>query len=73
MALKMISHNSEEHPGWGAGSGTIDTYVYECPCGKGKVIRTKDNIPGFRDNDITIECNECQKKYGNVSSLSELE
>lgn len=73
MALKMISHNSENHPGWGAGGGTIDTYVYECPCGKGRVIKTKDNIPGFRDSDIIIECEKCREKYGKVSSLSDLE
>lgn len=73
MGLKMISHNSEEHPGYGAGSGTIDTSIYECPCGKRRIVRTKDNIPGFRDSDIVIECDECREKYGNISSLSELE
>ena len=40
MALKLLEHNSEPHAGYGAGWGTIDTYVYECPCGKGKVIKT---------------------------------
>lgn len=69
----MIGNKSEPHPGYGAGSGTVDTYTYICPCGKGRVIRTKDNIPGFRDSDIVIECDDCIKKYGIVSSLSELE
>lgn len=69
----MISHKSENHPGWGAGSGTIETSIYKCPCGKGRIIRTKDNIPGFRDSDIVIECDKCREKYGNISSLSELE
>lgn len=73
MALKMLESKSEPHPGYGAGWGTIDTTIYECPCGKGKVIRTKDNIPGFRECDITIECEDCWKKYGPVNSLSELE
>ncbi len=73
MGLKMISHNSEEHPGYRAGSGTIDTYVYECPCRNGRIVRTTDNIPGFRDSDIVIEFDKCREKYGNISSLSELE
>lgn len=73
MALKLLEHNSEPHAGYGAGWGTIDKYVYECPCGKGKVVKTKDNIPGFRDSDIMIECDECSVKYGVVQSLSELE
>lgn len=72
MGLKMISHHSEENPGYGAGSGTIDTFIYECPCGKGRIVKTKDNIPGFRDSDIIIECDVCREKYGNISSLSEL-
>lgn len=73
MALKILSHKSEPHSGYGAGSGTIDTDEYECPCGKGRVIRTKDNIPGFRDSDIYIECDECLKKYGHVESLSDFD
>lgn len=72
MALKLLNQKSEPHAGYGAGPGTIDTYEYECPCGKGKVIKTKDNIPGFRESDIVIECDECSKKYGVVNSLSEL-
>ena len=72
MALKFLKHSSIPHAGYGAGWGTIDTDEYECPCGKGKVIRTKDNIPGFRDSDITIECDECSAKYGVIRSLSEL-
>lgn len=72
MELKLFKHDSEPHMGYGAGEGAIDTYVYECPCGKGTVVRTKDNIPGFRDSDIIIECDDCRKKYGNISSLSEL-
>jgi len=72
MGLVLISHRSEEHEGYGAEEGSIDTYEYVCPCGKGKVIYTKDNIPGFRDKDITIECEECRKKYGYVKSMSEL-
>lgn len=70
--LKLLEHSSVPHPGYGAGSGSIDTYVYECPCGKGKIIEVKDRIPGFRESDITIECDECAKKYGSITSLKDL-
>ena len=66
MGLILIKQESMPHQGYGAGPGTIDTYEYKCPCGRGKVIYTKDNIPGFRDRDIIIECDVCRKKYGNV-------
>lgn len=73
MALKFLKHSSVPHSGYGAGYGSIDTYEYQCPCGKGKVIKTKDNIPGFRDSDIMIECDECRLKYGIVRSLSDFD
>ena len=63
MELKFKSSTSEPHSGYGAGSGTIDTTVYFCPCGNGELIRTKDNIPGFRDTDWTLNCTSCAKKY----------
>lgn len=73
MSLELLNHHSESHSGYGAGEGTIDTYEYKCPCGEGKVVYTKDDIPGFRDRDIVIMCDKCREKYGNVNSLSELE
>ncbi len=63
MDLIFKHSESEPHGGYGAGSGTIDTTVYFCPCGKGEVIRIKDNIPGFRDTDWQLHCVECNKKY----------
>lgn len=30
---------------------------------EGKIIEEHDNIPGFRDHDIWISCDECSKKY----------
>lgn len=33
-----------------------------CPCGKGKVVEEHDDIPGFREHDIWIQCEECSKK-----------
>lgn len=63
ISLKILDSESEFHSGYGAGAGSIDKTIYECPCGKGKVIYTKDNIPGFRDRDIQCDCKECNEKY----------
>ena len=63
MRTKLIYESQEEHSGYGAGSGDIEHYEYECPCGKGKIIEEHDNIPGFRDHDVYIACDECSKKY----------
>jgi len=60
---KLIYSNQEPHSGYGAGSGDTEVYHYECPCGKGKIVEEHDNIPGFRDHAVYIECAECSKKY----------
>ena len=71
--MRLIKHKCEPHRGYGAGTGTVDTYIYVCPCGKGTVEYIEDNIPGFRDKEIWIHCDVCWEKYGFVKSLSELE
>ena len=63
MRTKLIYESQEEHSGYGAGSGDTEYYEYECPCGKGIIIEEHDNIPGFRDHDVYIACDECSKKY----------
>lgn len=63
MRTKLISSTQSSHPGYGAGSGDVELYVYECPCGKGTIQEEHDNIPGFRDHDVYICCDECNKKY----------
>ena len=63
MRTKLIYESQEEHSGYGAGSGDTERYEYECPCGKGKIIEEHDNIPGFREHDVYIACDECSKKY----------
>lgn len=63
MRTKPIYSNVEESPGFGAGSGDTERYEYECPCGKGTIVEEHDNIPGFRDHDVYISCEECSKKY----------
>ena len=60
---KLIYSSIDDHAGYGAGSGNTQRYEYECPCGKGKIVEEHDNIPGFRDHDVLIQCPECSKKY----------
>lgn len=63
MRTKLIYESRKKHSGYGTGSGDTEHYEYECPCGKGKIIEEHDNIPGFRDHDVYIACDECRKKY----------
>ena len=63
MRTKLIFSSKENHMGCGAGSGDTERYEYECPCGNGKIIEEHDNIPGFRDHAVFINCDECLKKY----------
>jgi hypothetical protein len=63
MRTKLIYSSSEPNNGYGAGSGSVERYEYECLCGKGKIIEEHDNIPGFRDHDVFIACKECSEKY----------
>ena len=63
MNLKLKYSESVEHEGYGAGEGTIDTDVYECPCGNGEIRIVHDRIPGFRTRDVYIDCPQCAKKY----------
>nr|WP_288830555.1 hypothetical protein [uncultured Clostridium sp.] len=63
MRTKLIYSSHNDHVGYGAGSGSTELLEYECPCGKGKIIEEHDNIPGFRDHDAYIFCDECNKKY----------
>jgi len=42
-------------PGW--------IRYFPCPCGEGKICDDKDKTPGFRSHDITIECEECRRRY----------
>lgn len=65
---EMIHRESQEHAGYGAGPGTIDTTTYKCPCGKGTYVTVRDNIPGFRETDYTLNCKECLENYNFDSS-----
>lgn len=63
--MKKILLDSIEsyHKGYGAGEGTTEYYEYKCPCGKGVIIEEHDNIPGFREHDVFINCSYCNKLF----------
>jgi hypothetical protein len=44
-------------------AGEMITTEYECPCGKGKIAATFEDIPGYRESYAHIECEECNKIY----------
>jgi len=58
--LKIVSQTKSPTDN---GYGSIDTSVYECPCGKGNVILTEENIPGYYDFYTSFNCSECKEKY----------
>lgn len=63
MRTELIYSSENEHPGYGAGSGDTERYEYKCPCGKGRIVEEHDNIPGFRDHGVWLDCEECSKVY----------
>lgn len=63
MRTELISSNIVDSAGYGAGSGNIEHYEYKCPCGKSTIVEEHDNIPGFREHDVYICCDECRKNY----------
>lgn len=54
---------SHEHVGWGPGSGTMERYEFHCPCGGGSIIEEHDNVPGFREHNVWIECERCRTEW----------
>ena len=69
MRTKIVSQKTEGHFGHGAGEGTTEYYEYECPCGEGRIVEEHDNIPGFREHDVSLLCAKCRKAYVIDTSL----
>ncbi|WP_226035502.1 hypothetical protein [Aquibacillus saliphilus] len=70
MNLELIDSSSTPHPGYGAGSGRIIREEFKCPCGKGVVIYEKDDIPGFRESDVSCDCKDCDEKYKIIRGMA---
>ncbi|CAH0207935.1 MULTISPECIES: hypothetical protein [Peribacillus] len=63
MNLKLVDESRTYSQGYGAGSGEVIREEYNCPCGNGMVIYEKDDIPGFKETDISCDCKDCNEKY----------
>ena len=63
MRTKLVNERTTLHSGYGAGEGDTEYYEYECPCGKGRIVEEHDNIPGFREHDVMLCCEECNRYY----------
>ena len=63
IRTERISTSNWETPGYGAGAGYVQRYEFLCPCGDGKVVEEHDRTPGFRENDVWIECDKCRPKW----------
>lgn len=61
---------TSDSEGFGAGSGTVDRYEYRCMCSAGRIVEQHDNIPGFRDHDLWLECAECRNRWRFVDGRS---
>ena len=58
-----IGRDSYTVGGFGAGSGDFERYEYRCPCGGGEIIEEHDNVPGFREHDVRIDCDQCRSVW----------
>lgn len=70
VRTEPIGGGEHDHGGWGAGAGTVERYEYRCPCGDGAIIEEHDNVPGFREHDVRIDCSKCDDEWRFVGGRS---
>jgi hypothetical protein len=63
IRTERVGADVHDHGGWGAGAGTVERDEYLCPCGGGTIIEEHDNIPGFREHDVRIDCDKCRAEW----------
>lgn len=70
IRTERIAGDEHDHKGWGAGAGTAARSEYRCPCGDGTVVEEHDNLPGFREHDVWIDCGKCRTEWRFVEGRS---
>ncbi|MFB4353219.1 hypothetical protein RAC69_08730 [Microbacterium sp. LS_15] len=70
IRTELVDRDRSDHGGWGAGGGDVERYEFLCPCGKGKILEEHDNVPGFREHDVTIMCRTCSQEWDFVPGRS---
>lgn len=63
IRTEPVGGDAHNHGGWGAGAGTVERYEFLCPCGDGTIVEEHDNIPGFREHDVRIDCDKCHAEW----------
>ncbi|WP_201851273.1 hypothetical protein [Myceligenerans indicum] len=63
VRTERIRSSVEDVDGYGAGRGDVERYEYWCPCGDGTIIEEHDNVPGFREHDVRIDCDKCRAEW----------
>ena len=64
MDLKIIKQERKSNVNsLGTQFGEIIETVYQCPCMKGKIYLTIEDIPGYREWWACIKCSDCNLKY----------
>lgn len=63
IRTEPVGGDTHNHGGWGAGAGTVERYEFLCPCGDGTIVEEHDNIPGFREHEVRIDCDKCHAEW----------
>ena len=70
IRTELLDGDRSDHGGWGAGGGDTERYTFRCPCGAGIILEEHDNVPGFREHDVAIQCDVCCDEWEFVPGLS---
>lgn len=70
VRTRRIGGDSYDHAGWGAGSGSVERLDYRCPCGEGTIVEEHEDVPGFREHDVWIACDNCRGQWRFVAGRS---
>ena len=64
MDLQIIKEETEPNiNSYGEQYGQTVHTTYKCPCGKGTVTLTQEQIPGWYDFWANINCKKCDAEY----------